>query len=151
MVGIVVSNFYPEWLRWYDAELSTGGFKRLMAGRTLTMYYSYFYSQTGVDHASIYTGTLPADHGIVSHAWYDYLRHKRQWAVESPEHTEVGSGETTIKGSSPRFLQALSLGSALKMNNTSSKVFSIAMNSEEAVLSGGNSADMAIWYSEGTG
>lgn len=32
-----------------------------------------------------------------------------------------------------------------------SRVFSIAMNGDEAVLSGGSSADMAIWFSEKTG
>ncbi|MDR2130119.1 MAG: alkaline phosphatase family protein [Odoribacteraceae bacterium] len=152
VVGIVISHFYPEWLQWYGPALSAGGFKRLTGGRSLTMDYNYFYSQTGVDHASLYTGMLPAEHGIVSHAWYDRLRKKRQDAVASPEHVEVGSaGTNEVKSFSPRFLRTLSLGSVLKMNDASSKVFSVAMNGEEAVLSGGNSADLAIWYSEETG
>ncbi|MDR1273734.1 MAG: alkaline phosphatase family protein [Odoribacteraceae bacterium] len=152
VVGIVISHFHPEWLEWYGAELSAGGFRRATGGQAWTMDYNYFYSQTGVDHASIYTGMLPADHGIISHAWHDRLRKGRQPAVASPEYLEVGSrGAGDIKSLSPRFLQAISLGSALKMSDATSKVFSIAMNGEEAVLSGGNSADLAIWYSEETG
>lgn len=36
--------------------------------------YNYLYSQTGVDQATIYTGLLPSEHGVVSHEWYDRLR-----------------------------------------------------------------------------
>ena len=39
----------------------------------------------------------------------------------------------------------------MKMANTLSRVFRVAMNGDEAVLSGGSSADMAIWFSEKTG
>ena len=39
----------------------------------------------------------------------------------------------------------------MKWNNPMSRVFSVAMNGDEAVLSGGSSADMAIWFSEKTG
>ncbi|MDR1415470.1 MAG: alkaline phosphatase family protein, partial [Odoribacteraceae bacterium] len=152
VVGIVISHFHPEWLEWYANELTPGGLPRATAGNAWMLDYNYFYSQTGVDHASIYTGMLPADHGIIAHAWYDRLRKTRQSSVFSPAHLEIGSGGATdIQSLSPRFLQALSLGSALKMSNAASKVFSIAMNGEEAVLSGGNSADLAIWYSEETG
>lgn len=45
----------------------------------------------------------------------------------------------------------MSLGSAMKMNNPLSRVLCVAMNGDEAVLSGGSSADMAIWFSEKTG
>ena len=43
------------------------------------------------------------------------------------------------------------LGCAMKMNNVFSKVYSVAVNGEEAVLSGGSCANMAIWLSEESG
>ena len=110
------------------------------------------YTQTGVDHASIYTGMMPADHGIVGTAWYDRLRGKRQYSTSSENCVELGELQVdSLPSLSPAALQALSLGSFMKLHNPLSKVYSIAMNGDEAVLSGGSSANMAFWYSEKTG
>ncbi|MEI3420534.1 MAG: alkaline phosphatase family protein [Butyricimonas faecihominis] len=90
-----------------------------------------------MDHASIYTGMLPTEHGIVSRAWYDRLRRKRQYSTRSDRYTEIGDQQAdSIKSLSPDYLQTMSLGSAMKWNNPMSRVFSIAMNGDEAVLSG---------------
>lgn len=153
VVGVVISHFYPEWLEWYRQDLSAGGFKRLMQqGGELNMNYNYVYTQTGVDHVTLYTGMLPAEHGIVSKIWYDRLRRGRQSAVMTGDYYEVGSQQgDSIKSLSPDFIRTLNLGSALKMNNGFSKVYSVAMNGDEAVLSGGSSADQAFWFSEKTG
>lgn len=153
VVGIVVSHFYPDWLEWYGENMSAGGFKRLMQqGVELEMDYNYFYSQTGVDHASIYTGRVPSEHGIISRAWYDRLKKIRQSAVVSDKYSEIGGmAYNRGQGLAPDLLQTLTLGSAVKMNSEFSKVYSIAMNGDEAVLSGGSSADLAIWFNEKTG
>lgn len=153
VVGIVVSHFYPEWLDMFDKDLSGGGFKRLIGGgASYAMNYNYMYTQTGVDHASIYTGMLPADHGVVGTAWYDRLRGKRRYSTSSEDCVELGELQgDSLLSLSPVSLQALSLGSMMKLHNPLSKVYSIAMNGNEAVLSGGSSADMAFWYSEQTG
>lgn len=153
IVGVVISHFYPEWMDMYGNELSENGLKRVMKqGARVNVNYNYFYTQTGVDHASIYTGMLPTEHGIVSRAWYDRLRRKRQYSTQSDRYTEIGDQQAdSIKSLSPDYLQTMSLGSAMKWNNPMSRVFSVAMNGDEAVLSGGSSADMAIWFSEKTG
>lgn len=149
IVGITISNFYPEWLHTYASYLTDGGFKRIAGqGRQMAAEYNYLYSQTGVDQATIYTGLLPSVHGVVAHEWYDRLRERRQNNVLSVAHRLIGEeGE----GLSPDKLQALTLGSVMKMNNAFSKVYSIAVNGEEAVLSGGSSANMAFWLSEKSG
>lgn len=153
VVGIVVSHFYPEWLEMFHKDLTEGGLKRLVSeGASFSMNYNYMYTQTGVDHASIYTGMMPADHGIVGTAWYDRLRGKRQYSTSSENCVELGELQVdSLPSLSPAALQALSLGSFMKLHNPLSKVYSIAMNGDEAVLSGGSSANMAFWYSEKTG
>ena len=79
IVGVVMCHFYAEWMDMYANELSENGLKRIMKqGVRVNMNFNYFYTQTGVDHASIYTGMLPTEHGIVSRAWYVRLRRKRQ-------------------------------------------------------------------------
>lgn len=149
VVGITISHFYPEWLMIYKNELSEGGLKRILAqGKNTMADYDYLFSQTGVDHATIYTGLLPAEHGVVAHDWYDRLRNRRQNNVLSEDSKLIGEeGE----GLSPDGLQALTLGCAMKMNNVFSKVYSISVNGEEAVLSGGSCANMAFWLSEKNG
>ena len=149
VVGITISNFYPEWLMIYRNDLCEGGFKRLTSqGRHLMADYNYLYSQTGVDQATIYTGLLPSEHGVVSHEWYDRLRNRRQNNVINDEASLIGDEG---KGMTPDWLQALTLGCAMKMNNVFSKVYSVAVNGEEAVLSGGSCANLALWLSEKTG
>lgn len=151
IVGMTVNNFYPEWLKIYRNELSEGGFKRLLeGGQSVVADYNYLFSQTGVDQATIYTGLLPAEHGIPVHQWYDRLREKRQSNVASEKYLAIGEEEGQ-SGLSPERLQALTLGCALKMNNSFAKVYSISLNGEDAVLSGGNCSDMAFWLSENNG
>lgn len=150
IIGITISQFYPEWLTIYKNELSTGGFRRIMEeGKSSMADYNYIYSQTGVDQSTIYTGLLPSEHGVISHGWFDRLRNKRQSNVAAPDYKLIGEEEG--EGLSPDRLQALTLGCAMKMNNAFSKVYSISVNGEEAVLSGGSCANMAFWLSEKNG
>ncbi|MCC8172858.1 MAG: alkaline phosphatase family protein [Odoribacter sp.] len=151
VVGVTLTNFYPEWFSMYSNELSENGIKRIIRqGQQLNASYDYFYSQSGVDHATIYTGLLPEEHGIISHDWYDRLKKQRINNVGSNEVKEVGVVEN-IKSAAPEHIQALSLGCIMKMNNSFSKVFSVAINPEEAVLSGGTCADLSLWYNENSG
>lgn len=150
VVGITISNFYPEWLTIYHDDLAVGGLRRILEQGKQTMAdYDYLFSQTGIDQATIYTGLLPAEHGVVSHAWYDRLRNKRQNNVMSDDYPILG--DTGERGLSPDWLQALTLGCVMKMNNAFSKVYSVSVNGEEAVLSGGSCANMAVWLSEKSG
>lgn len=149
VVGITISQFYPEWLMIYRSDLSEGGFKRLLEKGEKTMAdYGYLYTQTGVDQATIYTGMYPSEHGIIAHDWYDRLKNRRQNNVLSVEACLVGESG---KGLTPDALQAMTLGCVMKMNNAFSKVYSIGVNGEETVLSGGSCANLALWLSEYSG
>ncbi len=151
VVGITINQFYPEWLSIYKNELGEEGFKRIMKeGQSTMADYNYLFSQTGMDQATIYTGLLPASHGIVAHDWLDRLSGVRVNNTESEEYLEIGEGDS-LKGYSPEHLQALSLGCMMKMNNLFSKVYSVGMNPEEVVLSGGSCADLALWFNEKSG
>lgn len=87
VVGITVSNFYPEWLDVYQRELTSGGLRRIMQGSVkLKADYDYLFSQSGTDQATIYTGLLPSEHGMVMHDWYDRLRGRRQGNVASEQY-----------------------------------------------------------------
>src|SRR5688572_15790396 len=73
VVGIVVDQMRYDFLYRYWEQYSEGGFKRLLQeGYSFeNTQYNYVPTYTGPGHASIYTGTTPATHGIVGNDWYD--------------------------------------------------------------------------------
>ncbi len=151
VVGITLNQFYPEWFAIYANELGEGGLKRILHDGKMTLAdYQYAYSQNGTDQATLYSGMLPSGHGIIAHDWYNRLRKVRENNVRADGYAEIGEGGRKA-GASPEQLQTLTAGCMLKMNNVFSRVYSIGLNAEEAVLSGGSCADMAFWLSEKSG
>lgn len=133
IVGITISQFYPEWIKNYEYELGSGGFNRLLKhSKELRADYNYFYTQSGTDQATIYTGTYPAEHGIVSHTWYDRM---------SKDLVENIDSDTT-----PVHLKMLTASAYMRMNNQFSKAYSIAMRPEEALMSAGTYANNIFWF-----
>jgi predicted AlkP superfamily pyrophosphatase or phosphodiesterase len=67
VVGIVVDQMRQEYLYRFERKFGASGFKRLMnEGFMLTnAHYNYVPTYTGPGHASIFTGTTPAIHGII--------------------------------------------------------------------------------------
>jgi len=73
VVGIVVDQMRYDYLKRFDNKYGPNGFKRLLAkGYSLNnTHYNYIPTYTAVGHTSIYTGTTPSYHGIISNNWYD--------------------------------------------------------------------------------
>ncbi|WP_374541688.1 alkaline phosphatase family protein, partial [Flavobacterium sp.] len=67
VIGIVVDQMKMEYLYRFSNDFSDNGFKRLMnQGYTYhNAHYNYMPTYTAPGHASIFTGTTPAVHGIV--------------------------------------------------------------------------------------
>ena len=67
VIGIVVDQMKMEYLNRFSNDFSENGFKRLMNDgyAFLNTHYTYMPTYTAPGHASIYTGTTPAVHGIV--------------------------------------------------------------------------------------
>lgn len=151
VLGIVLENFNPDYLEKYSSDFSENGFKRLINNSAYykNAFYPYMFSLTGVDHASIYTGTLPAEHGIISHAWYNRF-YKKAINNVAPD-TYSGSKEDIENYLSPKKLLVASLGDVLKEYSSCSRVFGIGMNAESAVISAGHRADAAYWFSRYSG
>lgn len=138
IVGITISQFYPEWIKNYSAELTAGGFNRLLGNsKELRADYGYIYSQSGTDQATIYSGAYPSEHGIVSHTWFDRMTKKR-----------VSNVATNV---SPANMKLLNASAYLRMNNEFSKVYSVAMRAEEAVMAAGTYANNVFWFDESNG
>ncbi|WP_320019883.1 alkaline phosphatase family protein [Labilibaculum manganireducens] len=152
VVGIVIDHLRADYYFRYSNLLGDGGFKRLMNQGTYckNSRFSYLYSQAGPDHASIFTGTPPAFHGIISNGWYNRLSGELELAKEDSETKLVGI-ESEEKGSSPKKMLASTLGDEIKLFNSRSRVVGVALNCESALFSAGHAADGAYWMDDISG
>jgi predicted AlkP superfamily pyrophosphatase or phosphodiesterase len=73
VVGIVVDQMRQEYIYRFSPKFGNGGFKRLVNEGFMmrNAHYNYVPTVTGPGHASVYTGSTPAQHGIISNEWYD--------------------------------------------------------------------------------
>lgn len=148
VVGIVVDQMRREYLdRFYD-RFGEGGFKRMMnqGFDVRNGHYNYFPTITGPGHASVYSGTTPAVHGIIGNSWYDKKSKKSVNCVEDTAYKVVGSPEGNGNVSPSRML-ATTITDELKLaTQDRAKVIGISFKDRSAVLPGGHMADGAYWY-----
>jgi predicted AlkP superfamily pyrophosphatase or phosphodiesterase len=148
VIGIVVDQMRYDYLyRFYD-QYSENGFKRLLKeGMNFTFaQYNYIPTYTGPGHSSIYTGTVPYYHGIISNDWYDKQLKKTIYCVKDDSVKTVGA-DNNAGHMSPENLRATTMTDQLRMsNNGHSKVFAISLKDRAAILPGGHMANAAYWY-----
>ena len=108
----------------------------------------YVPTVTACGHASVYTGSTPAFHGIAGN---DYKIDGR--SVSSVEDTTVRGVGTTGKAGrrSPRNLLVTTLGDQLKLaTGGQARVVGVSLKDRAAILPAGHSADAAYWYDNDT-
>jgi predicted AlkP superfamily pyrophosphatase or phosphodiesterase len=151
IVGIVVDQMRVDYLYRYYEKFGEGGFKRLLKQgfHCRNAHYNYVPTETGPGHASIYTGTTPAMHGIVANNWYENYK-PMYCAADSTVQTlgsKTGSGQM-----SPRNMFATTISDQLKLaTNQKSKVIGISLKDRGAIFPAGHSANAAYWYDQTSG
>ncbi|MGV3697569.1 alkaline phosphatase PafA [Flavobacterium sp.] len=151
VVGIVVDQMKMEYLYRFQNDFSDNGFKRLMRdGYTFhNMHYNYMPTYTAPGHASIYTGTTPAIHGIVSNEWYSRTLKKEMYCTEDASVAVLGESGKGEGEMSPKNLQATTITDELRLStNFKGKVIGISMKDRGSILPAGHFANWAFWYSK---
>ncbi|MFZ0453683.1 MAG: alkaline phosphatase PafA [Ignavibacteriaceae bacterium] len=153
IVGIVVDQMRFDYLTRFNKYFGDDGFKRIIKGGSDFTYahYNYVPTFTAPGHTSIYTGTTPFFHGIIANDWYDREKNEMVSSVRDDSFQSVGV--TTSEGQrSPDKILSSTITDQLKIaTNGKSKVISISIKDRAAILPGGHSADLALWYSSKTG
>ena len=140
-----------EYLYRFSDDFSENGFKRLMKnGYTFqNTHYNYMPTYTGPGHASIYTGTTPAVHGIVGNEWFNRATQTELYCTEDINVVTIGDGTESEGKMSPKNLQSTTITDELKLaTNFKSKVIGISLKDRGAILPAGHFADWAFWYSK---
>jgi len=152
IIGIIVDQMRQEYLYRYADRYSEGGFKRMMNEGFMMKngHYNYIPTYTGPGHASIYTGTTPATHGIIGNTWYVRSFNKSIYCAEDSTVTNVGG--TPANGQiSPRNLLTTTITDELRFTtNKRSKVVGLAIKDRGASLPAGHLGD-AYWYDSNNG
>lgn len=153
VVGIIVDQLRQEYLYRYNGKFGEGGFKRLMADGFMlkNAHYNYTPTVTGPGHASVYTGSTPAYHGIIGNDWYDKELKREVNCVYDPNHKVVGSSDGKGEVSPFRLLTTTVTDELQLFTQKRSKVIGISIKDRGAVLPAGRMADAAYWYDSRSG
>lgn len=149
-IGIVVDQMRYDYLIKFYNKYGEGGFKRLMNdGYNLeNVHLNYIPSYTAVGHTSIFTGTTPNIHGIISNDWYDKYEKKSVYCVDDNNYKTLGSKSGGNK--SPHRMLTTTITDQLKLSqNMRGKTIGIAIKDRSAILPVGHTADAAYWFEGG--
>lgn len=152
VVGVVVDQMCYDYLWRFYGQFGEGGFKKLMDKGThfRNVNYNYVPTYTGPGHASVYTGTTPANHGIIANDWYHRPYGKDVNCVS--DTTVKGVGNESPDGmKSPHFLRANTVTDQLKLTYPDAKVVGVSIKDRSAILPAGHMADGAYWYDYSSG
>ena len=153
VVGIMVDQMRWDYLYRYYDSYQPGGFKRLLQeGFTCkNNYIDYVPTVTAIGHSSVYTGSVPAIHGITGN---DFIIQATGQAMYCTQDTAVQTvGSTSNAGKmSPRNLLASTITDELKLaTNFRSKVIGVALKDRGSILPAGHAANAAYWFDDATG
>src|SRR5215217_8333360 len=153
VVGIVVDQMRWDYLyRFYD-RYTAGGFKRMLnEGFTCeNTNIDYIPTVTAIGHSSIYTGSVPALHGIGGNDFIIQATGKSMYCTEDTSVSTVGSTSDAGK-MSPRNLLVTTVTDELKLaTNFRSKVIGIALKDRGGILPAGHTANAAYWFDDKNG
>jgi predicted AlkP superfamily pyrophosphatase or phosphodiesterase len=150
VVGIVVDQMRWDYLYRYYDHFGSRGFKRLMKDgfRCEQTFINYLPSFTAPGHTCIYTGSVPAIHGIAGNDWYE----AGKFIYCTDDKTVLPVGGSKIWGQmSPRNLLTTTIGDELRLaTNMRSRVFGLSLKDRSSILPAGHMGK-AFWFDDSTG
>lgn len=153
VVGMVVDQMRWDYLYRYYDRYTNDGFKRLLREgfSCENTFIPYLPTHTAPGHTCVYTGSVPALHGIMGNNWYDEAQKKTVYCTDDSTVQTVGS--TSVAGKmSPRNMWANTVTDELRLaTNFRSKTIAIALKDRGAILPGGHMANAAYWFDNATG
>lgn len=153
VVGIVVDQMRQDYIYRYWNKFGNGGFKKLINEGYFyrNAQFNYVPTYTGPGHASIYTGTSPATHGIIANDWFVKEENKITYCTEDSKVKSIGT-ESKAGLMSPKNLLVTTIGDELKLNtNQQAKVFAMSLKDRSSILPAGHSANGAFWFDGSNG
>jgi len=153
VVGIVVDQMRWDYLYRYYDRYNAGGFKRLLneGFSCENANIDYIPTVTAAGHTCIYTGSVPAIHGIAGNDFVVQATGRQIYCAEDSTVQTVGSTSNAGK-MSPRNLLVTTVTDELRLaTNFRSKVIGIALKDRGGILPAGHTANAAYWFDDKSG
>lgn len=150
VVTVMIDQLRSDYLDAFSPLYLNDGFVRLLnEGR---VYADAQYPVANIDRAAatatLYTGTVPYDHGVIGEQWLDRATLRPVYCVDDADYQGVNTDDT----SSPKHLGVSTIGDELKVaTEGKAVVYSIAPFRDAAILAAGHAADGAFWIDDKTG
>ena len=148
IVGLVVDQMRWDYL--YNYQWGEGGFKTLLTDGYLcnNTIIDYVPTVTAAGHATIFSGTTPAIHGIAGNNFM--INGKNVTSVQDDTERAVGGNDNT-RGKSPRNLITTNIADQLQLaTDFKSRTVGIALKDRAAILPSGHHPIGAYWYDKGS-
>jgi len=148
VVGIVIDQMRYDYLTRFYNRFGEGGFKRMMneGFNCKNNHFNYIPTYTGPGHASIYTGTTPKYHGVISNSWFDKDIEKSVYCAEDTSVQSLGTLGNTGQMSPHRMKTTTFADENRLFTQMQGKTIGIAIKDRGAILPAGHTANAAYWF-----
>ena len=153
VIGIVVDQMRWDFLYRYYDRYGEGGFKRLIKrGFSFeNTMLPYTPAVTAAGHTCLFTGSIPALHGIVGNDWVEKNTGDTLYCTGDKTVQSVGTWSPAGK-MSPRNMLVTTVGDELRQaTNFKSRVYGIALKDRGGIVAAGHTANAAYWMDDSTG
>lgn len=153
VVGLVVDQMRWDYLYRFYNRYGQGGFRRMLneGFSCENTMISHLPTYTAIGHTTIYTGSVPAIHGIAGN---DFIIQKTGESVYCAGDSTVQTvGSISPAGKmSPRNMLSTTITDELKLaTNFRAKVIGLALKDRGGILPAGHAANAAYWFDDATG
>lgn len=148
VVGVVVDQMRYDYLSRFWNKFGNDGFKRLVneGFNFRNNHFNYVPTYTGPGHTSVYTGTTPMNHGIISNSWYDKFSKEFVYCASDDSVQPVGTQSNAGK-MSPHRMQSSTFADENRLyTEFKGKTIGIALKDRGAILPAGHTANAAYWF-----
>lgn len=154
VVGLVVDQMRWDYLYRYYDKYGNDGFKRMLnQGYSLNnVHINYIPTVTALGHTSIYTGSVPAIHGIAGNDWTDKTTGKNVYCTTDENVKPVGTDNVKIGSHSPKNLWSTTITDELRLaTNFRAKVVGVSLKDRASILPAGHNPTGAFWFDDSIG
>ncbi|MEN4762361.1 alkaline phosphatase PafA [Chryseobacterium sp. C39-AII1] len=154
VVGLVVDQMRWDYLYRFYNKFGNDGFKRLLnSGYSLNnVHIPYVPTVTALGHTSIYTGSVPAIHGIAGNDWTDKETGKNVYCTTDESVKPVGTTNVKVGSHSPKNLWSTTVTDELRLaTNFQAKVVGVSLKDRASILPAGHTPTGAFWFDDSTG
>lgn len=150
VVVLVIDQMRSDYIDRYKHQWNAGLKRLLTEGAWFRRAaYPYLGTVTCTGHATISTGTFPAQHGMILNGWWDREQAALIRCTDDTEHATVSYGEPLDGGISAGQLAAATLSDEIRAQLPgTNRVVALSLKARSATMLAGRAADVALWFDD---